>query len=188
MAEKIEIANANTTFYSRFQMKYDTYENWVENNPKLLAGEIAIATIATGSSLDYDSIPLPQTLIKIGDGINNYKDLPFVSAKAADVYEWAKQKNISTPETVIEGYRLYDVTSSGGITTVTYRETEVKNDGSIDWIIDDNTGEPKQFGFISIVDPQDYIENVLNSYFYNGNGGQVEEFYNKEQTFSNWVS
>ena len=75
----------------RIALKYDTYENWKTNNPILKAGEVAIATIATHPTQEIDSIDPPQVLLKVGDGTSNYNALPFVSAKAADVYSWAKK-------------------------------------------------------------------------------------------------
>jgi hypothetical protein len=73
-----------TQLDARIKSKYDTYENWVTNDPVLLEGEIAIAELASRISTT------PTLLLKVGDGKNNYSALPFVSANAADVYEWAK--------------------------------------------------------------------------------------------------
>lgn len=75
----------------RIALKYDTYTNWTTNNPILKAGEVAIATIASGNTQEVNSITPPQVLLKVGDGTSNYNALPFVSAKAADVYSWAKK-------------------------------------------------------------------------------------------------
>ena len=77
---------------TRIALKYDSYENWVSNNPVLLAGEVAIATIPVN---DHESMPthfqnLPNVVMKVGDGSSHYNDLKFVSALAADVYDWAK--------------------------------------------------------------------------------------------------
>ena len=36
----------NKVFKTRIQLRYDTYVNWVTNNPILKAGEMAIATVA----------------------------------------------------------------------------------------------------------------------------------------------
>lgn len=80
----------------RIALKYDTYENWKTNNPILKAGEVAIATIATHPTQEVDSIEPPQVLLKVGDGTSNYNALPFISAKAADVYSWAKAVNKPT--------------------------------------------------------------------------------------------
>ena len=75
---------------TRIQLKYDTYSNWTTKNPVLKAGEMAIATIASGNTQEVNSVTAPQVLIKVGDGTSNYTALPFVSAKSADVYSWAK--------------------------------------------------------------------------------------------------
>ena len=77
---------------TRIALKYDSYENWVSNNPVLLAGEVAIATIPV---TDHETMPthfqnLPNVVMKVGDGSSHYNDLKFVSALAADVYDWAK--------------------------------------------------------------------------------------------------
>ena len=82
MAEKI--------LQTRNQHKYDTYTNWTTNNPILKAGEVAVATIASGNTQEVNSVTAPQVLLKVGDGTNNYNTLPFISAKAADVHSWAK--------------------------------------------------------------------------------------------------
>lgn len=81
MSEKI--------FKTRIQLKYDTYENWITNNPVLKSGEIAIATVPVGDSNNV-STSLPAVLFKVGDGSTQYKNLNFISAKSADVYDWAK--------------------------------------------------------------------------------------------------
>ena len=80
----------------RIQLKYDTYANWTTNNPVLKAGEMAIATIASGNTQEVNSVTPPQVLIKVGDGSSHYNSLPFVSAKAADVYSWAKAETKPT--------------------------------------------------------------------------------------------
>lgn len=85
MAEKV----LNT----RIQLKYDTYANWTDANPVLKAGEMALATIQTNNAEVQSA---PTVLIKVGDGTHNYTDLPWASAKAADVYAWAKTANKPT--------------------------------------------------------------------------------------------
>lgn len=78
---------------TRIALKYDSYANWTSNNPVLLAGEVAIATIpvpAEGQQNVTGFQNLPNVVMKVGDGSTHYNDLKFVSALAADVYDWAK--------------------------------------------------------------------------------------------------
>lgn len=75
---------------TRLLLKYDTYANWTTNDPILLAGELAVATIASGDTQKVNSVTAPQVLIKVGDGSSKYTELPFASGLAADVYGWAK--------------------------------------------------------------------------------------------------
>lgn len=79
---------------TRIMLKYDSYANWTTNNPVLLAGEVAIATIPSGTSVptkdNREMQDLPNVVMKVGDGSAHYNDLKFVSALAADVYDWAK--------------------------------------------------------------------------------------------------
>ena len=75
---------------TRISLKYDSYSNWSSKNPILLKGEVAIATVPAGSNTNPAMQNLPNVVMKVGDGISKYNTLPFVSALAADVYEWAK--------------------------------------------------------------------------------------------------
>lgn len=78
---------ANKTFETRIQLKYDSYANWTANNPTPLSGEVCIVVIPaeTGAVVQEPSI-----LFKVGDGSTAFNSLPYVSAIAADVYDWAK--------------------------------------------------------------------------------------------------
>lgn len=82
---------AEKKFNVRLQLKYDTLENWVTNNPVLKAGETALATIKTGNTETTNSVAPPQILTKVGDGQTAFNDLPYTTALAADVYTWAKK-------------------------------------------------------------------------------------------------
>ena len=84
MAEKI----LNT----RILLKYDTLANWEASTGILRAGEVAIATVPEGSTgKEVGSVATPQVLVKVGDGKSTFKQLPYITAKAGDVYAWAKQ-------------------------------------------------------------------------------------------------
>lgn len=78
---------ATKTFKTRIQLKYDTYVNWFNNNPTPLAGELCVVVVPAETGAVVQE---PAILYKVGDGSKDFKALPFVSAKAADVYDWAK--------------------------------------------------------------------------------------------------
>jgi hypothetical protein len=96
MAETLKPKEIQT----RIALKYDTYVNWTTHNPVLLRGEVAVATVPTGTTATDGTTPLmanlPNVVMKVGNGTNRYNDLPFVSALAADVYEWAKSETKPT--------------------------------------------------------------------------------------------
>lgn len=75
---------------TRISLKYDTLANWQTNNPELLAGEIAIATIDSANPANKQH---PPVMFKVGPG--NFNSLDWASALAADVYSWAKQDKIT---------------------------------------------------------------------------------------------
>ena len=88
MAEKI----LNT----RIQLKYDSYENWFKSdvegqgaNLVLKEGEVGICAIPAGTTVDGVKNP-PHVMLKVGDGSTPFSSLKWLSARAADVEEWAK--------------------------------------------------------------------------------------------------
>lgn len=86
---------AEKTLKTRIQLKYDTLANWTDTsvagaggNLVLKKGELGIVEVPTGSSLQQTTPP--AVMMKVGDGVKAFKDLPWTSALAADVYGWAK--------------------------------------------------------------------------------------------------
>lgn len=74
---------------TRIQLKYDSYANWKNNNPELLAGEIAIAKLVNDVTITTNENTGAPVLFKVGPG--KFNDLPWASALAADVHDWAKK-------------------------------------------------------------------------------------------------
>lgn len=109
MAEKI--------LQTRIQLKYDTYANWLAANPILKKGEMAVATIGATPTQVVNSVTAPQVILKIGDGTTAYKNLPFASALAADVYSWAKSSDVAI-EAGTDGYNLIFKDGDRAIKTV----------------------------------------------------------------------
>ena len=99
---------------TRIQLKYDSYSALTENNPTLKAGEIAIAYLGptkTTTELNNGTHPV---LFKVGPGAFN--SLPWASALAADVYEWAKKNEVKV-NTSNEGNAITDVEIKDGFLT-----------------------------------------------------------------------
>ena len=80
---------------TRIALKYDSYAAWTTAPGKdlvLLAGELGICYI---DAADQSSQVVPTVLFKVGDGNSTFEQLPWASAKAADVYTWAKASNVT---------------------------------------------------------------------------------------------
>lgn len=96
---------ANKTFNTRIKNKIDTYANWIDKDPVLLNGEIAVVVIPAETGAVQGE---PVTLFKVGDGTKNFSQLEFTGAKAADVYGWAKAATKPTySATEITGLEAY---------------------------------------------------------------------------------
>lgn len=72
---------------TRLQSRNDSYANWMIKNPVLLAGELAVVVIPADAESGLNQ---PSTLLKVGDGVSNFADLPWLSGIAGDVADWAK--------------------------------------------------------------------------------------------------
>lgn len=88
----------SNTINTKVLLRYDTWENWSSKGKDLilLAGEVAIAAIENKSIQEPGKEnatvvnTAPTILFKVGDGSTAFKNLPWASALAADVYDWAK--------------------------------------------------------------------------------------------------
>lgn len=76
-----------STLNTRIQLKCDTYENWQANDIVLMNGEIGLCVIPANTGAVQSE---PTVIAKIGDGTKKFSELDWMSAKAADVYAWAK--------------------------------------------------------------------------------------------------
>lgn len=81
-------------FNARLKLKYDTLAGWsaVENTFIPLKGEVCIVEVPTGG--DTNVTTKPAILFKVGDGVKTLAALDWVSARAADVYDWAKKAKL----------------------------------------------------------------------------------------------
>ena len=93
---------------TRIALKLDTYENWSKvseegkgGNLVLLPGEIGLCEIpgttktVVENGKNVSVTTAPTILFKVGTSEKKaFKDLPWASAKAADVYKWAKASEV----------------------------------------------------------------------------------------------
>lgn len=77
----------------RIKNKYDSYENWASSGLVLEAGEIAIAHTSVDVKVDNGTAKHPALLMKVGDGASTFAQLPWLSAKAADVLSVCKNED-----------------------------------------------------------------------------------------------
>lgn len=76
----------------RIKNKYDSYENWASSGLILEPGEIAIAYTSVNVKVDNGIAKHPALLMKVGDGEKTFANLPWLSAKAADVLSVCKNE------------------------------------------------------------------------------------------------
>ena len=110
---------------TRITLKYDTYENWQKSTLVLKAGEVAICAVPSGVTVNGITKP-PAVLQKIGDGVNVFKDLPWLQAVASDVHTWAKAA--SKPAYAANEITGLDTYISGQIQDTDTQYTIIKGD------------------------------------------------------------
>lgn len=102
---------------TRIALKLDTYQHWTDEsvagvgaNLVLLPGEIGLCeipgetktVIENGETVNVTTAP--TILFKVGTSEKKpFKQLPWASAKAADVYGWAKASDVRLTVTEVEG-------------------------------------------------------------------------------------
>lgn len=81
------------TLNTRIQLKYDTLANWNASTFNLKKGEIALVEVPTN-----EGTTLQPVMFKVGVGDKKFSELDWASAKAADVYSWAKKSGIDVED------------------------------------------------------------------------------------------
>lgn len=123
---------AEKTLQTRIQLKYDTWANWNSTAGKavvLKKGELAFVEVSAATG---EVSQVPSILMKVGDGVKTFENLPWVKATAADVFPWAKAENkptysaseISGLETFVKGLADKD-------TDTQYQLVEVKTNNVV---------------------------------------------------------
>ena len=87
---------ADKLIKTRLKLKYDTFTNWekVKTTFVPLKGEVCLVEVPNVGDDGVQSAP--SVLMKVGDGTSTYGALEYISARAADVYSWAKASSKPT--------------------------------------------------------------------------------------------
>ena len=92
---------ATKSINTRIKNRVDTLSAWLGDGVELLSGELAVVRVPTGDTYTNPvtgaTEPVTELLMKVGDGSRSFEELPWLSAKASDVYNWAK---VADPGTV----------------------------------------------------------------------------------------
>ena len=119
------------TLQTRIQLKYDTWNNWNTTAAKALVlkrGELATVYVPASTS-SGETVSEPAFLLKVGDGTTAFENLPWVQAKAADVYAWAKAATKPTySASEINGLDAY-ISGKVQDTNTKYRIVQNSTDG-----------------------------------------------------------
>lgn len=167
------------TFNTRIQLKYDTWNNWNSTAGKavvLKQGELATVYIP-GTTSSGQTTSEPALLIKVGDGTTKFENLPWVQAKAADVYEWAKAATKPTyTANEISGLDDY-ISGKVQDTNTTYQIVQDSTDGHIIKLQKKDLGEENWTTVDTITIPDDDTTYTLATGTTNGtvkfNGTEV---------------
>ena len=127
---------------TRIKNKIDSLESWVASNPILLNGEIAIIKVATGStfvnSVTGQTETVYELLMKIGNGTAPFDQLPWLSSKASDVFDWGKLEDPEDiPITILVGSTETDSTLGAWLKSINDKaSTNASNISSVSAKVD----------------------------------------------------
>lgn len=113
------------TINTRIKNRIDSLTNWQADGVELLPGEIALVTVTTKQvdTATGNIINVPAILMKVGqaDADGNkipFANLPWLSAKAADVYDWAKEYENLTDVPVVLDWKAPSAADGDGAATL----------------------------------------------------------------------
>ena len=123
---------AEKTLNTRIKLRYASYGDWQSSTVKLLPGEVAVCYIEANNSEIKNTAP--TVLFKVGDGEHVFSQLQWSSARAADVYNWAKQNALEVSPVgngnVVSSIE-WDASLNDGIGGLKYNTTSVATSGEL---------------------------------------------------------
>lgn len=81
-------------FKVRAQLLCKTMEQWAEIEKQATPFIPALGEVCIYTGDVFVEDPAPDVVLKVGDGVHPLAELEFISAKAGDVYAWAKQEHL----------------------------------------------------------------------------------------------
>lgn len=144
------------------QLRYGTFNEWMNSSIILHKGEAAICTFPSESTIESLSNGIPSNTppavgIKIGDGQHYFYQLPWLQGVAADVYSWAKRSTkptytaaeISGLQSFLEenfhlsgditfAPRIYQIIEGTGDNINKYYLRYKENNEDAQWVVDTN--------------------------------------------------
>ena len=166
------------------QLRYGTYAQWMNSDVILRAGEAAICTFSQNRTIEDMSNGRPENTppavgIKVGDGSRYFRELPWVQAIAADVYNWAKAsakptytaQEIQGLQAFVEGLvsgdvevtiapRIYQLYEGTGSNANKYYLRYKENNEESNWILDTSTS----IDLNDLVEIRDWIGSFMEDY------------------------
>lgn len=84
---------ATKTLSTRVLQRIDTYNNWHTQNPTPLKGELVVVQF-----LEDEEHPtaVTSTKVKIGDGVNTFDDLPYLSGGYSTGFDYTENNRTLT--------------------------------------------------------------------------------------------
>lgn len=160
------------TITSRLKLKYDVLERWTAVGDTFvpLRGEMCVVEVPSDDTSGTATNP-PTIVFKVGDGTSKFKDLPWCSGYAADVYSWAKKTESdfiawAKQHIVPDGAVTSAVLSGTGTNTVTLTTTK-GGATSTSSVVVNNVGYATNAGGANTATKatQDASGNVITSYY-----------------------
>ena len=117
---------------TRIQLKHDSLAAWNASDVILKPGEVGVAYVDVKTTdAKGNIIHVPTALLKVGENVESstktFKELPFISALAADVYDWAKKEGIEI-ETSGSGNVITNITWTNDKLVITKAQVATSSD------------------------------------------------------------
>lgn len=160
------------TITSRLKLKYDVLEHWTAVGDTFvpLRGEMCVVEVPSEDTSGTATNP-PTIVFKVGDGTLKFKDLPWCSGYAADVYSWAKKSEAdfiawAKQQIVPDDAVTSAVLGGTGTNTVTLTTTK-GGTTSTSSVVVNNVGYATNAGSANTATKatQDASGNVIASYY-----------------------